>query len=317
MGLLDRFIYLSLGPSVIRVFIGGRLIVTFLHQLDPAIPHVRAYRDVVNGDCRRLGRHHGRQRPRRPSRPRPAAYGPPAGPGSPKPPASPAGRSAPRTLGRITRTGRLTRSDWHIHQERLRDRPPGPHSCSRCARRSFPVGVAPCPSGRRRRLRNQASGLPAARVAGLGGSDGSGEGAGPGGAAASEGVALPSAGRLLACGGGRVCSSRMCQSSSLLVRYHRPQVRHCIGMTASFPAAPGPRSCGCRLHEDAGSGAATGRAAVGRSGACWLPSAGNLPAAEPSRGHSIGAIGVAGQSSSRAPSTAASRVNRWAGSVAA
>jgi hypothetical protein len=36
MGLLDRFIYLSFGLSVIRVFIGGRLIVTFLHQLDPA-----------------------------------------------------------------------------------------------------------------------------------------------------------------------------------------------------------------------------------------------------------------------------------------
>jgi tellurite resistance protein TerC len=39
-GLLDRLVYLSVGLSVILAFIGGKLILTFLHDLNPDIPHV-------------------------------------------------------------------------------------------------------------------------------------------------------------------------------------------------------------------------------------------------------------------------------------
>jgi len=39
-GLLDRLVYLSVGLSVILAFIGVKLILTFLHELQPAIPHV-------------------------------------------------------------------------------------------------------------------------------------------------------------------------------------------------------------------------------------------------------------------------------------
>jgi tellurite resistance protein TerC len=39
-GLLDRLIYLSLGLSVILAFIGVKLILTFLHEVNPAIPHI-------------------------------------------------------------------------------------------------------------------------------------------------------------------------------------------------------------------------------------------------------------------------------------
>jgi tellurite resistance protein TerC len=39
-GLLDRLVYLSLGLSVILAFIGGKLILTFLHDVNPAIPHI-------------------------------------------------------------------------------------------------------------------------------------------------------------------------------------------------------------------------------------------------------------------------------------
>ncbi|HLZ39033.1 MAG TPA: TerC family protein [Mycobacteriales bacterium] len=39
-GLLDRLIYLSLGLSAILAFIGVKLILTFLHEVNPAIPHV-------------------------------------------------------------------------------------------------------------------------------------------------------------------------------------------------------------------------------------------------------------------------------------
>jgi tellurite resistance protein TerC len=39
-GLLDRLVYLSLGLSVILAFIGVKLILTFLHDLNSAIPHV-------------------------------------------------------------------------------------------------------------------------------------------------------------------------------------------------------------------------------------------------------------------------------------
>jgi tellurite resistance protein TerC len=39
-GLLDRLVYLSTGLSVILAFIGVKLILTFLHEVNPAIPHV-------------------------------------------------------------------------------------------------------------------------------------------------------------------------------------------------------------------------------------------------------------------------------------
>jgi tellurite resistance protein TerC len=39
-GLLDRLVYLSVGLSVILAFLGGKLILTFLHDLNPSIPHV-------------------------------------------------------------------------------------------------------------------------------------------------------------------------------------------------------------------------------------------------------------------------------------
>jgi tellurite resistance protein TerC len=39
-GLLDRLVYLSVGLSVILAFIGVKLILTFLHELHSAIPHV-------------------------------------------------------------------------------------------------------------------------------------------------------------------------------------------------------------------------------------------------------------------------------------
>jgi tellurite resistance protein TerC len=39
-GLLDRLVYLSVGLSVILAFIGVKLILAFLHEVNPAIPHV-------------------------------------------------------------------------------------------------------------------------------------------------------------------------------------------------------------------------------------------------------------------------------------
>jgi tellurite resistance protein TerC len=39
-GLLDRLVHLSIGLAVILGFIGVKLILTFLHDLNPAIPHV-------------------------------------------------------------------------------------------------------------------------------------------------------------------------------------------------------------------------------------------------------------------------------------
>jgi tellurite resistance protein TerC len=39
-GLLDRLVYLSVGLSVILAFIGVKLILTFLHEVNPDIPHV-------------------------------------------------------------------------------------------------------------------------------------------------------------------------------------------------------------------------------------------------------------------------------------
>jgi tellurite resistance protein TerC len=39
-GLLERLVYLSIGLSVILGFIGVKLILTFFHELNPAVPHV-------------------------------------------------------------------------------------------------------------------------------------------------------------------------------------------------------------------------------------------------------------------------------------
>jgi len=39
-GLLDKLIYLSLGLAIILVFIGIKLVLTFLHGVNPAIPHI-------------------------------------------------------------------------------------------------------------------------------------------------------------------------------------------------------------------------------------------------------------------------------------
>jgi tellurite resistance protein TerC len=39
-GLLDRLVYLSLGLSAILLFIGAKLILHYLHELDPAVPEV-------------------------------------------------------------------------------------------------------------------------------------------------------------------------------------------------------------------------------------------------------------------------------------
>jgi tellurite resistance protein TerC len=39
-GLLDKLIYLSLGLAIILVFIGIKLVLTFLHEMSPSIPHI-------------------------------------------------------------------------------------------------------------------------------------------------------------------------------------------------------------------------------------------------------------------------------------
>ena len=39
-GLLDRLVYLSTGLSVILVFIGIKLVLTYLHEVNPSIPHI-------------------------------------------------------------------------------------------------------------------------------------------------------------------------------------------------------------------------------------------------------------------------------------
>ncbi len=46
-GLLDKLVYLSLGLSVILVFIGIKLVLTYLHELNPAIPHVSTNASLV------------------------------------------------------------------------------------------------------------------------------------------------------------------------------------------------------------------------------------------------------------------------------
>jgi tellurite resistance protein TerC len=39
-GLLDKLVYLSTGLAIILIFIGIKLVLTYLHELNPAIPHV-------------------------------------------------------------------------------------------------------------------------------------------------------------------------------------------------------------------------------------------------------------------------------------
>lgn len=46
-GLLDRLIYLSLGLAVILVFIGVKLVLTYLHELNPSIPHIPTLLSLV------------------------------------------------------------------------------------------------------------------------------------------------------------------------------------------------------------------------------------------------------------------------------
>lgn len=46
-GLLDRLVYLSTGLAVILVFIGIKLVLTYLHGLNPAIPHITTAQSLV------------------------------------------------------------------------------------------------------------------------------------------------------------------------------------------------------------------------------------------------------------------------------
>ena len=46
-GLLDKLVYLSTGLAVILVFIGIKLVLTYLHELNPSIPHVSTVQSLV------------------------------------------------------------------------------------------------------------------------------------------------------------------------------------------------------------------------------------------------------------------------------
>lgn len=46
-GLLDKLVYLSTGLAVILVFIGVKLVLTYLHELNPAIPHITTAQSLV------------------------------------------------------------------------------------------------------------------------------------------------------------------------------------------------------------------------------------------------------------------------------
>ena len=46
-GLLDKLVYLSTGLALILVFIGIKLVLTYLHGLNPAIPHVSTEQSLV------------------------------------------------------------------------------------------------------------------------------------------------------------------------------------------------------------------------------------------------------------------------------
>jgi tellurite resistance protein TerC len=46
-GLLDKLVYLSTGLAVILVFIGIKLVLTYLHELNPSIPHITTPQSLV------------------------------------------------------------------------------------------------------------------------------------------------------------------------------------------------------------------------------------------------------------------------------
>jgi tellurite resistance protein TerC len=46
-GLLDKLVYLSTGLSVILVFIGIKLILTYLHEVNPSIPHISTAQSLI------------------------------------------------------------------------------------------------------------------------------------------------------------------------------------------------------------------------------------------------------------------------------
>jgi len=46
-GLLDKLVYLSTGLSVILVFIGVKLILTYLSELNPSIPHISTAQSLI------------------------------------------------------------------------------------------------------------------------------------------------------------------------------------------------------------------------------------------------------------------------------
>jgi tellurite resistance protein TerC len=46
-GLLDKLVYLSTGLSVILVFIGVKLVLTYLHEVNPSIPHISTAQSLV------------------------------------------------------------------------------------------------------------------------------------------------------------------------------------------------------------------------------------------------------------------------------
>jgi tellurite resistance protein TerC len=46
-GLLDKLVYLSTGLAVILVFIGIKLVLTYLHELNPSIPHISTAQSLI------------------------------------------------------------------------------------------------------------------------------------------------------------------------------------------------------------------------------------------------------------------------------
>ncbi|MDO8307872.1 MAG: TerC/Alx family metal homeostasis membrane protein [Actinomycetota bacterium] len=46
-GLLDKLVYLSTGLAVILVFIGIKLVLTYLHEVNPSIPHISTVQSLV------------------------------------------------------------------------------------------------------------------------------------------------------------------------------------------------------------------------------------------------------------------------------
>ena len=46
-GLLDKLVYLSLGLAIILVFIGIKLVLTYLHEVNPSIPHISTNQSLI------------------------------------------------------------------------------------------------------------------------------------------------------------------------------------------------------------------------------------------------------------------------------